>query len=109
VPLRADWDIAVADVAGSTQAIEAGRYKEVNVVTASAIVAVLNALKGVDVPFVFGGDGVILAVPASRRDEVRSALGASRRLARDQFGFDLRVSVIPVERIRASGADIRVG
>ena len=42
VPLPEDWDLAVADVAGSTRAIEAGRYKEVNVVAASAIVAVLT-------------------------------------------------------------------
>jgi len=108
-PLPGDWDLAVADVAGSTQAIEAGRYKEVNVVAASAIVAVLNALRGVEAPFVFGGDGATLATPASRRAVVAHALAAARGLAREEFGFDLRVGIVPVARVRAAGAEVRVG
>lgn len=108
-PLPEDWDLAVADVAGSTRAIEAGRYKEVNVVAASAIVAVLNALRGMEAPFVFGGDGATLATPASRRAEVAHALAAARGLAREEFGFELRVGIVPVARVRAAGAEVRVG
>jgi hypothetical protein len=107
--LPEDWDLAVADVAGSTRAIEAGRYKEVNVVAASAIVAVLNALRGVEAPFVFGGDGATLATPASRRAEVAHALAAARGLAREEFGFELRAGIVPVARVRAAGAEVRVG
>jgi hypothetical protein len=108
-PLPDDWDLAVADVADSTRAIEAGRYKEVNVVAASAIVAVLNALRGVEAPFVFGGDGATLATPASRRAEVAHALAAARGLAREEFGFELRAGIVPVAQVRAAGAEVRVG
>jgi hypothetical protein len=34
-----DWWVVVADIEGSTQAIEAGRYKDVNTVGAACIVA----------------------------------------------------------------------
>ena len=58
-PLPDDWVILIADVVGSTKAIDSGRYKDVNVVGASAIIAVLNAAGDIVVPYTFGGDGEI--------------------------------------------------
>ncbi len=58
-----DWYLAVADVAGSTRAIAAGRYKAVNTVGVSVIAAVTNALKPLDLPYIFGGDGAIVCLP----------------------------------------------
>lgn len=52
-----DWHIIVTDIAGSTKAIELGRYKEVNLIGAASIVAILNLSKNIELPFVFGGDG----------------------------------------------------
>ncbi len=43
-PLPDGWILALADIVGSTQAIEGGRYKDVNMAGASVISAVLNAV-----------------------------------------------------------------
>ena len=64
-PLPDNWALATADIVGSTGAIEAGRYKSVNMAGASVISALLNALGRRDLPFVFGGDGALVAFPVS--------------------------------------------
>src|SRR5271169_6282939 len=58
-----DWTVVVTDVEGSTQAIQEGRYKTVNMVGAATIAAVVNATGQWDLPFVFGGDGATALVP----------------------------------------------
>ena len=63
VALPADWSVIVSDIQGSTQAIEAGRYRDVNTVGTSCIAAVRNALDGYEFPYVFGGDGASLVLP----------------------------------------------
>src|SRR5215470_7967777 len=77
-PLPDSWWLATADIVGSTQAIAAGRYKAVNMAGASVISAVLNAIGSRELPFVFGGDGALVAVPASALDATRRALAACR-------------------------------
>ncbi len=104
----ADWHVVVTDVRNSTQAIERGRYREVNLVGASCIIAALNASGGVALPFVFGGDGASLVVPASLRDAVAQALLATQQLAQQQFGLELRVGIVPVATVVAQGAAVRV-
>jgi hypothetical protein len=76
-PLPDSWALATADIVGSTKAIEAGRYKSVNTAGASVISALLNTLARRDLPFVFGGDGALVAFPGSAREEARgsSSLG----------------------------------
>ncbi|TIM14685.1 MAG: DUF3095 domain-containing protein, partial [Mesorhizobium sp.] len=64
-PLPDGWALATADIVGSTKAIDAGRYKTVNMAGASVISALLNALGRRDLPFVFGGDGALVAFPGS--------------------------------------------
>ena len=49
--LPEDWWVVVADVMGSTKAIQAGRYKEVNTVGAATIMAVLNVDRSCEIPF----------------------------------------------------------
>ena len=78
-PLPEGWVLAVADIVGSTKAIAAGRYKAVNMAGASVISAVMNALGHRDMPFVFGGDGALVAIPPSALDKTRQALAAVRR------------------------------
>jgi hypothetical protein len=104
-----DWHVVVADVRGSTQAVEAGQYKAVNMVGASVITAVLNATTGHDVPFVFGGDGASLLVPDALMAPVRAALLGTRAMAAAAFGLDLRVGAVPVAAIHAAGPRVRVG
>ncbi len=85
-PLPADWHVGTADVVNSTGAIAEGRYKAVNMVGASVISAALNDLEGMSFPFVFGGDGAALAVPASGLDRLQAGHGRRAGLGRSGDG-----------------------
>jgi hypothetical protein len=104
----ADWCIAITDVEGSTAAIAAGRYKDVNVVGAASIVSMNNAAKDLLLPYVFGGDGTTLLFPSSRREAIEVALRGVRRLARERFDLGLRVGVVPVGELREDGYSVQV-
>lgn len=98
-----DWHVAVADVEGSTKEINAGRYREVNSVGASSIAAVLNAVKPLKIPFVFGGDGAVFCIPSSELQKTQSALLASKVLAKDNLNMNLRVGTVPIEALTNKG------
>ena len=68
--LPPDWLLVISDVEGSTQAIQAGRYKEVNALGASVIIAVLNIVKPLSIPFIFGGDGASLCIPPGYNHQI---------------------------------------
>ena len=108
VPLPDDWLIGVSDIAGSTRAVAAGRYKTVNMVGAAVISAQINAAGGQDFPFVFGGDGAGFACPPDRRDKAAAALAAVRCWSTQEFGLTLRVALVPLGDIRAAGLDVSV-
>ncbi|WP_204139457.1 DUF3095 domain-containing protein [Halomicronema sp. CCY15110] len=91
-----DWYVLVTDVCGSTAAVQAGRYKDVNMLGASSIMAVLNALPGAEIPFIFGGDGASMVVPPWHFAAARQALLGVRQLATTAYGLDLRVGAVPV-------------
>ncbi|WP_017300088.1 DUF3095 domain-containing protein [Nodosilinea nodulosa] len=99
-----DWYALITDVVSSGQAIARGQYKEVNVLGASSIMAVLNAAAPLDVPFVFGGDGALLLVPPSAVHAAREALLGIRALAHDSFGLDLRVGIVPLAVLESKQA-----
>ncbi len=107
-PLPPDWKVVVVDIQGSTQAIESGRYKDVNIVGAAAIAAAQNAMDKRDFPFVFGGDGATLAIPPASFEKVAAALDGVRDLARKKFRMTLRVGVVEVAELLAEGATIEV-
>lgn len=107
-PVPDDWTIVVADVVGSTAAVAAGRYRDVNYVGAGAIAAVLNAVEPADVPFVFGGDGATLLLAPGLRDRALAALMALRADARTRLSLDLRVGAVGVAQARAAGHDVRL-
>ncbi|MGB3309608.1 MAG: DUF3095 domain-containing protein [Nodosilinea sp.] len=100
VEAPADWYALITDVVSSGQAIARGQYKEVNVLGASSIMAVLNAVAPLDVPFVFGGDGALLLVPPNAVHAAREALLGLRALSFDSFGLDLRVGIVPLTVLR---------
>jgi hypothetical protein len=102
------WHVVMCDVRNSTAAVEAGKYKSVNTVGAAMITAVLNATGGIDIPFIFEGDGAMLCVPPQLLDAARAALLQTRQMARESFGLDLRVATLPMAKIRASGLAIQV-
>ncbi|MEO0409323.1 MAG: DUF3095 family protein, partial [Cyanobacteria bacterium P01_A01_bin.135] len=93
------WYIIVADVVKSTDAIAVGRYKDVNLIGASAIIAVVNVVKPVEIPFVFGGDGASFAIPPTLLAASREALLCVQQLAQTNFNLNLRIGIVPVEHI----------
>ncbi|MGH7003160.1 MAG: DUF3095 domain-containing protein [Alphaproteobacteria bacterium] len=107
-PLPEDWILATADIVGSTHAIAEGRYKAVNVAGVSVISAVLNALGRKDFPFVFGGDGALVALPASRTPQAREALAAVQAWVEEELQLKLRAALVPMQDVRAQGLDVRV-
>lgn len=108
-PLPDDWSLATADIVSSTQAIARGEYKAVNMAGASVISAVLNALGGAHkVPFVFGGDGALLAMPENAVARTREALALTQVWVKEDLDLDLRAAIVPMRDIRAAGHEVRV-
>jgi hypothetical protein len=102
------WWVLLTDVEGSTAAIEAGRYKDVNALGASVIAALGNTTGGADLPFVFGGDGATILLPPEHLDGGRRAAAAAVRAAADAFDLTLRAGLVPVAEIHAAGHSLRV-
>jgi len=107
-PAPDDWLVVIADIKGSTDAIEAGRYKDVNMIGAATITAVLNVTRVHEIPYVFGGDGATLMVPPETLPRVRQALFKTRNLAKARFALDLRIGAVPVRRVRGGEIDVLV-
>ncbi|NER19720.1 MAG: DUF3095 domain-containing protein [Symploca sp. SIO1C2] len=103
-----DWYIVITDIVGSTQAIESGRYKDVNLLGASSIVAVLNIAGNLEIPFIFGGDGASLLIPPSLFAKTRLALLATSQWAKTEFKMDLRIGAVPVSVVTAANYKLKV-
>src|SRR4029453_2937554 len=107
-PLPPDWSLATADIVSSTRAIERGEYKAVNMAGCRVISAVLNTLGHGRVPFVFGGDGALLAIPPAAVAKTNQALAATQVWVKEDLGLDMRAAMMPMSDIRAHGHDVRV-
>jgi hypothetical protein len=99
VPVPQDWWVVIADVAGSTKAIQDGDYKKVNTVGVACIAAVINVDRNIDIPFAFGGDGATFAVPDIFLERIIPALRGTQKLSRLGFGLDLRVGLVKVSEL----------
>jgi hypothetical protein len=77
------------------------RYKAVNMAGAAVIVAITNALKGRDFPFVFGGDGASFAVAAADAGAARQALAETATWVNEDLDLELRIGLTPITAIRA--------
>lgn len=108
MPLPEDWHVATCDVRNSTLAVQAGNYKHVNTVGASAVTAMLNAAGELEIPFIFEGDGSAFCVPPALLEDAKAALAKTQQMALSSFGLELRVATVPVATIRAAGHDILV-
>ncbi len=102
------WHIVLTDVRGSTKAIEAGRYRDVNALGVASIVAIRNATPDLELPYVFGGDGATLLIPDSRRAVCEAALRGVRKLAGTAFELELRVGIVAVSELKAAGHAVQV-
>lgn len=107
--LPADWMVVITDIQDSTAAIQTGRYRQVNAVGVASIVAVTNAVKPLEFPYVFGGDGASFCLPGNRLNEVQEALAATQLMAKSQFDLSLRVGIMPNSIIQQSEHRVLVG
>ena len=107
-PAPIDWHIVIADVIGSTKAIEAGRYKDVNMVGAACITAAVNAAGDVKIPYVFGGDGATFLVPPALLDIVQRQLSAVKQFSEKMHGLGLRLGAVSVKEMLNSDKQIGV-
>jgi len=107
--LPADWLVVVTDIEGSTEAVQQGRYKDVNSISTASLVVVLNAMVPLKVPYVFGGDGATICIPPSKKEAAMSALIAVKQLAYNSFQLRLRVGMVPMSVITQQGCQILVG
>lgn len=103
-----DWALIITDVQGSTKAIEAGRYKDVNALGVASIVALQNALPELDLPFVFGGDGATLLCPEAALNRAGAALRGLQRRSSEAFGLTMRAGIVPLRELREAGFSLRV-
>lgn len=109
VPAPAGWYVVVTDIKGSTRAINEGRYKEVNMVGAAAIIAVLNACGDVAVPYAFGGDGATALIPAELVPVVRETLGTVQAKVQSVFALELRAGCIALSDLYSHNTTLAVG
>ncbi|MFK7867522.1 MAG: DUF3095 family protein [Alphaproteobacteria bacterium] len=103
-----DWVVLSADIVNSTGAIARGEYRNVNMVGASVIAAVSNACSGIEIPFIFGGDGASLAVPASCEAPAYRSMQALQAKSPEFFKLQLRIGKIKIADLNAQGHDVRV-
>jgi hypothetical protein len=103
-----DWIVLISDVVGSTRAIKDGRYKDVNMVGAASITSILNACGSTQVPFVFGGDGGTVVVPAELKQATSQALRALKAHSQEIFGLELRIGAIPVADLVKQQTSVKV-
>jgi len=104
-----DWLVIITDVKGSTKAIEAGKYKEVNTAGGFAVIAVTNLIQDMQFPFVFGGDGVTMLIPEKYLDKVSDVLVDTKNKVLDYFSLDLRVGIVPMKDLLEKNYTLRIG
>ncbi len=108
--LPADWHILVADIKNSTQAIQDGFHREVNLIATGSVIAILNisAEAGINVPFFFGGDGAVILVPPILLEEGISALNKHRINTLRNFKFELKIGQVSVEEIYKQNIELKI-
>ncbi len=102
------WIVVASDIKGSTIAIEAGKYKEVNTIAASSIVCLLNLNKELDIPFVFGGDGSAVLIPPNMLLQAKASMLALQEMSMKSFGLELRIGFVPIKDIVEGGFKVKV-
>lgn len=108
-PLPDDWLVIATDIRGSTEAIAKGKYKAVNMAGASAISAIINDFPDFEIPFVFGGDGVTIAMPDLGRDHIMGLLKYCKEAVKTSFGLELAAGCRFMSELRQDGKEISVG
>lgn len=103
-----DWSILITDIRGSTGAISLGRYKEVNMLGASCIAAIVNIDRTIEIPFVFGGDGATFLFPNSIKDQVMKEVRGVQKMAQNSYNMELRAGIVKIADINSQGKKVIV-
>lgn len=106
--LPEDWYVAVTDIENSTEAVNSGNYKSVNILGASSIVGLLNSVNRSEIPFTFGGDGCAICIPPSLYETTHKVLASSRQIGKSAYGLNLRAAIVPVGDILEAGYKVKV-
>lgn len=106
--LPEDWYLLMADIENSTHKIHAGAYQEVNTLGASCIISVLNVCRPLKIPYSFGGDGAVLAIPAAYYSASVQALQGTQAVAQQVYQLKLRIGAVTIKALNAQGASIQV-
>ncbi|WP_286240807.1 DUF3095 family protein [Neptuniibacter halophilus] len=102
-----EWLVAVLDVRESTQAIERGRYRDVNFIGAAAISTLLAQISR-ELPFVFGGDGACVLIRPEMADQATQLLASLCYYAQQQFSLRVHSGLVSVRELRQLGSDVLV-
>lgn len=103
-----DWFVLTSDIKDSTNAIEKGKYKDVNFVSALCIIGILNIDRQIDFPYIFGGDGASLVIPNILLRKSKKVLIEAKKIAKESFDLDLRIGFISVNEIEKRGSFLEV-
>lgn len=103
-----DWLIVITDVVMSTAAIEAGQYKDVNMLGAAVIAAMQNLDKNTAIPFVFGGDGATVLIPQELGERAKAILLGVQKMGKSTFNLDLRIAIVPVAAVYQAQQALRI-
>lgn len=103
-----DWYVIVSDIKSSTKAIEQGMYKQVNFVAALTIIGILNIDRNDDFPYIFGGDGASLIIPAHLLEKSKKVLIEAAKKAKNFFDLDLRIGAVSIKEIEKRGCLIEI-
>jgi GTP cyclohydrolase III len=88
--------------------IQGGRYKDVNAIGVASIFGVRNAVKGVSIPFIFGGDVATILIPGEDVNKVKKALAGLKNLSKNAFSLDLRTGLVPVADLQEADHSLSV-
>lgn len=103
-----DWIIIVTDVVNSTEAIAAGKYKQVNIAGVVGLAVASNVVGHLRFPFTFGGDGVTLLLPPVIAESVLPRLSDLATTIQQSFGLDLRIGSLSVGDVVSPEYPVRV-
>ncbi|RYZ58941.1 MAG: DUF3095 family protein [Proteobacteria bacterium] len=103
------WSVVIADVRGSTEAMKAGRQRDVNLVGTACIAAIRNHYAPGEVPYVFGGDGATFLVAEDKLSHCLSLLASVQSSAIYNLQLELRVGKISVADLRRQNGEISIG
>ncbi len=102
-----DWAVVIVDIKGSTKAIAEGHYKDINIASSCAIVAVLNRVDRTKICYIFGGDGATFLIPSSMKFDVASALYGAQTMIQESFGLDMRAGMVDIPTLTVQNQPVR--